>query len=160
VKDVQLNVWVDVRVQQADFDAGAELGGLMRSGAGGIGSFIGVVRGAGEGGALTAMTLEHYPAMTLAALRAIVAQAQARWPLLGCTVIHRVGRLVPGAQIVFVGTASAHRQAALESCGFLIDWLKTAAPFWKCEEFADGRRHWVQACAADEVAAAAWTGGG
>lgn len=146
-----------ILVQEADFDAGAELRQLMLSAPGGIGSFIGVVRGGAEGGAaLRAMTLEHYPAMTLAALRGIAEQAQSRWPLLGCTVIHRVGRLLPGAQIVFVGTASAHRQAALQSCAFLIDWLKTAAPFWKCEEYEDGGRRWVEARAADDEAAAAW----
>jgi molybdopterin synthase catalytic subunit len=146
-----------ILVQEADFDAGAELKQLMLSGPGGIGSFIGVVRGGGEGpAALKAMTLEHYPAMTVAALRDIAEQAQARWPLLGCTIIHRVGRLRPGEQIVFVGTASAHRQAALQSCAFLIDWLKTAAPFWKCEEYEDGARRWVEARATDAAAAAAW----
>jgi molybdopterin synthase catalytic subunit len=146
-----------IAVQEADFDAGAELKQLMLSGPGGIGSFIGVVRGGGKGEpAITAMTLEHYPAMTAASLRGIVEQAQARWPLLGCTVIHRVGRLLPGEQIVFVGTASAHREAALQACAFLIDWLKTAAPFWKCEEYADGTRRWVEAKAHDEAQAAAW----
>jgi molybdopterin synthase catalytic subunit len=144
-----------ILVQAADFDAGAEIRELMRGGAGGIGSFIGIVRGGGAG-APVAMTLEHYPAMTEAALRGVAMQALARWPLLGCTLIHRVGRLLPGAQIVFVGTASAHREAALQSCAFLIDWLKTAAPFWKCEEYADGTRRWVEARAADEAAAAAW----
>jgi len=102
------------------------------------------------------MVLEHYLAMTERALAGIVAQAQARWPLTGCTVIHRVGRLTPGAPIVLVLTASAHRAAALEACAFLMDWLKTRAPFWKREEPVDGAPRWVEARDADEEAAARW----
>jgi molybdopterin synthase catalytic subunit len=103
--------------------------------------------------------LEHYPGMTERALQKIADEAWARWPLTGCTVIHRVGRLVPGAPIVLVLTASAHRAAALDSCAFLIDWLKTSAPFWKREEFADGRERWVEAKASDDAAAARWASG-
>jgi molybdopterin synthase catalytic subunit len=103
------------------------------------------------------MTLEHYPGMTTRAIAAIATEACARWPLAGCTVIHRHGRLVPGDPIVLVLTASAHRAAALESCAFLIDWLKTKAPFWKQEEFRDGTTRWVEAKAGDDDAAARWT---
>lgn len=148
-------------MQDAPFDAGAEIAALSqgRTDVGGIGLFLGVVRGEAKGRPITAMTLEHYPAMTGRALAAIAAQAEARWPLLGCTVIHRVGRLLPGAPIVLVATASAHRAAALEACAFLIDWLKTRAPFWKHEEFADGTAHWVEARAEDDEAAARWASG-
>ena len=102
------------------------------------------------------MTLEHYPAMTGAVLEALAGEAAARWPLDGVTLIHRVGRLFPGDRIVFVGAASRHRAAALEACAFLIDRLKTDAPFWKKEEFADGRSAWVEARASDDDAARRW----
>ena len=102
------------------------------------------------------MTLEHYPGMTEKRLGEIAAEATRRWPLSATLIIHRYGRLVPGERIVLVATASSHRQAALESCQFLIDWLKTKAPFWKKEEFADGRSNWVEARAADDAAAARW----
>jgi molybdopterin synthase catalytic subunit len=144
-----------IRVQEAPFDLAAETAALLagRTDVGGLASFLGVCRG--DGG-LTAMVLEHYPAMTERALARIAAEACARWPLTGCTVIHRVGRLVPGDPIVLVLTASAHRAAALESCAFLIDWLKTKAPFWKREEFAGGAARWVEARAEDDAAAAKW----
>jgi molybdopterin synthase catalytic subunit len=144
-----------IRVQEAPFDLAAETAALLagRADVGGLASFLGVCRG--DGG-LTAMVLEHYPAMTERALARIAAEACARWPLTGCTVIHRVGRLVPGDPIVLVLTASAHRAAALESCAFLIDWLKTKAPFWKREEFAGGAARWVEARAEDDAAAAKW----
>jgi molybdopterin synthase catalytic subunit len=100
--------------------------------------------------------LEHYPGMTERALANIAAEAERRWPLTGCTVIHRVGRIEPSAPIVMVLTASAHRTAALEACAFLIDWLKTRAPFWKREEFADGTTRWVEARAEDEAATGRW----
>ncbi len=129
-----------ILVQAADFDAGAELARLGAGGAGGIASFIGVVRG--DDG-LQALTLEHYPGMTERALGRMADTAAARWPLLAITVIHRVGRLAPGANIVLVATASRHRAAALEATGFLIDYLKTGAPFWKREEFAGGIAAWV-----------------
>jgi molybdopterin synthase catalytic subunit len=102
------------------------------------------------------MTLEHYPAMTTRAIGRITDEAARRWGLLGCTVIHRVGRLVPGENIVLVLTAAAHRQAALDSTAFLIDWLKTKAPFWKREEFQNGAGVWVEARDADDTAAARW----
>lgn len=144
-----------VAVQTEDFDVGAELAALEALGGGGVASFTGVVRG--EGG-LIALELEHYPAMTQAQVGRIVDEALARWPLLGVSVIHRYGRLDAGARIVFVGTASRHRTAALESCAFLIDWLKSEAPFWKKEHFADGATAWVAARAEDEAKAKGWTG--
>ena len=151
-----------IRVQHAPFDVGAELAALTagRTDVGGIGCFVGVVRGGDAVGGISEMTLEHYPAMTERALSGIVAEAGRRWPLLGCTVIHRVGRLLPGEPIVLVLAASAHRQAALEATGFLIDWLKTRAPFWKQERTAEGEARWVDAREADDAAAARWGAGG
>ncbi|MBW4092363.1 MAG: molybdenum cofactor biosynthesis protein MoaE [Proteobacteria bacterium] len=148
-----------ILVQTADFDTGAELGRLTagRSDIGGIGCFVGTVRDTAAGRKIAALTLEHYPAMTERALAAIAAEAERRWELLGCTVIHRVGRLAPGANIVLVLAASAHRQAALEATAFLIDWLKTKAPFWKKEELADGAATWVEARETDTDAAARWS---
>lgn len=143
-----------IAIQSADFDVAAELAALEQLGGGGVASFTGVVRG--EGG-LLALELEHYPAMTQAQMARIVDEALARWPLLGVRVIHRHGRLEPGARIVFVGTASRHRGAALESCAFLIDWLKSDAPFWKKEHWADGATRWVAARAEDEAKARGWS---
>ncbi len=147
-----------VRVQRADFDIGAETAALTagRADIGAIGSFLGTVRDIAGGRKITAMTLEHYPGMTERAMGRIAAEAEARWPLLGCTLIHRVGRLLPGENIVLVLAASPHRHAALEATGFLIDWLKTAAPFWKKETFVDGSEDWVEAREADGAAAARW----
>jgi molybdopterin synthase catalytic subunit len=149
-----------VVVQEAPFDVAAELAALTagRAEVGGIGLFVGTVRDTVEGRPIAAMTLEHYPGMTERALAAIAAEAEARWPLAGCTVVHRVGRLSPGEGIVLVATASAHRQAALAATAFLIDWLKTRAPFWKHEAFADGGGAWVAARAEDDAAAARWAG--
>lgn len=144
---------IDVRVQTGNFDSGAEIAGLEALGAGAVASFTGLVRG--DGG-LVEMVLEHYPAMTEKALRSIAEEAASRWPLVGLVVIHRHGPLGPGDRIVFVGTASSHRSAALESCAFLIDWLKTRAPFWKSERFADGTARWVEARGEDDDAAARW----
>ena len=144
-----------VAVQAGDFDVATELAALEALGGGGVASFTGVVRG---GGGLVALELEHYPAMTLAQVDRICDEAMARWPLLGLSVIHRFGRLEPGARIVFVGTASRHRTAALESCAFLIDWLKSEAPFWKKEHFANGATGWVEARVADEAKAKRWNG--
>lgn len=144
-------------MQAAAFDLNAELG-LMTAGrtdVGGIGSFIGVVRD-DPGKTLESLTLEHYPGMTEAAIGSIAAEACRRWSLLGCCVVHRVGRLVPGDGIVLVLTAASHRQAALDSTAFLIDWLKTSAPFWKQERLLDGSQHWVAARQADDAAAARW----
>ena len=125
-----------ISVQEAVFDLAAESAALAagRDDIGGIASFVGICR-ADDG---------------------IAAEAERRWPLTGCTIIHRVGRLEPGAPIVLVLTASAHRSAALESCAFLIDWLKTGAPFWKREEFADGTTRWVEARAEDAAATSRW----
>jgi molybdopterin synthase catalytic subunit len=149
-----------IQVQEALFDMATESAALTagRTDIGGVASFLGVCRG--DDG-LTAMVLEHYPGMTERALGRIAAEAEARWPLTGCTVIHRVGRILPGEPIVLVLTASAHRAAALEACAFLIDWLKTKAPFWKREEFAGGAARWVAAKDEDDAAAARWqvTGG-
>jgi molybdopterin synthase catalytic subunit len=145
---------LDVRVQAGDFDPGAELAALEALAGGGIASFTGLVR---DDGGLEALHLEHYPAMTQAQVAAVVDDAAARWPLLGVTVIHRFGTLPVGARIVFVGTASSHRVAALESCAFLIDWLKVAAPFWKQAIRKDGGRDWVEAQGTDDARAAQWT---
>ena len=146
-----------VRVQEADFDPAAELALLTagRTDVGGIGSFVGVVR-EDPAHRLEFLVLEHYPGMTEAAMTAIADEAAARWHLLGCTLIHRVGALCPGANIVLVLAAAAHRGAALEAVAFLIDWLKTRAPFWKRETFQDGTARWVEARAADDEAAARW----
>ena len=144
---------IEVRVQQEEFDPAIELARLEALGGGAVASFTGLVRG--DDG-LLAMTLEHYPAMIESALRAIAEEAARRWPLAGTILIHRHGRLVPGERIVFVGTASSHRAAALESCAFLIDWLKTDAPFWKREEWADGSARWVEAKSVDDAAKARW----
>ena len=144
---------IEVHIQESDFDVGVETERLMADGVGGIASFIGTVRG--DGG-LVSLTLDHYPAMTSQALQSLAQTAQARWQLSSVTIIHRVGTMLPGERIVFVGTASAHRAAALEACAFLIDRLKTDAPFWKREIFADGRSHWVEAREIDDASAARW----
>jgi molybdopterin synthase catalytic subunit len=144
---------IRVRLQPAPFDAGAELARLDGLGGGGVASFTGIVRGEGR---LVELLLEHHPEMTLAMMEGLAADAQTRWGLLGLTVIHRYGALRPGDPIVFVGTAARHRGAALEACASLIDRLKTQAPFWKRETFADGESRWVEARAADDEAAARW----
>jgi molybdopterin synthase catalytic subunit len=145
-----------VLVQTEDFSPGAELDALLGlPGIGGIGSFLGIVR-SDAANPIAALTLEHYPAMTLPALREIATQAEQRFALLGCTIIHRVGRLLPGDRIVLVAAAAAHRQPALDATAFLIDWLKTQAPLWKKETLADGEAHWVDARQADEAATARW----
>ncbi|MGC8530725.1 MAG: molybdenum cofactor biosynthesis protein MoaE [Acidiphilium sp.] len=144
-----------IRVQAEDFDVGAELARL-ESGAGAVASFVGIVRADAHGKRLTALTLEHYPGMTEHAAGAIAAQAMARWPLSDCTIIHRIGRLEPGARIVLAAAASAHRAAALEATEFLIDWLKTDAPFWKHEKFTDGDAQWVAPRAEDDQARSRW----
>lgn len=144
---------ITVLVSPDPFDAGVEIAALGCDGMGAVASFVGIVRG--DGG-LTALTLEHYPAMTETALRALADEAARRWTLGGVTLHHRVGRLVPGDPIVLVACASAHRKDALAACAFLIDRLKTDAPFWKRETFADGREQWVEARASDDTAAAKW----
>jgi molybdopterin synthase catalytic subunit len=148
-----------VRVQEGDFDLGAEVAALTagRTDVGAVATFTGLVREIAPGGG-GAMTLEHYPGMTEKALAAIAAEAAGRWPLVAATVIHRFGRLAPGDRIVMVATASAHRAAAFESASFLMDYLKTRAPFWKLEESAAGAA-WVAARDSDEDAARRWGGG-
>ena len=148
-----------VRVQAPIFDVGAELAAFAagRTDIGAVASFSGLVRDRHNGETVTAMTLEHYPGMTEAELTRIEAEARARWPLDDCLVIHRFGRMLPGEPIVLVATASAHRAAAFEACAFLMDWLKTKAPFWKLEETPSGE-HWVEARASDDEAAARWEG--
>ena len=148
----------NIRVQTADFDIGAEFAALTagRTDVGGLACFVGTVRDSAKGRPITAMTLEHYPGMTEAAMTRIANEALQRWDLLGITLIHRVGMLLPGENIVLVLAASAHRLAALDATGFLIDWLKTRAPFWKKERFADGTEAWVEARAEDEQAADRW----
>jgi molybdopterin synthase catalytic subunit len=145
---------VTVRVQENDFDPTTELDALSagRDDIGALVSFIGLVRG----GDVAEMTLEHYPGMTEKALEEIEREARKRWPLQGVTIIHRVGPLAPGARIVFVATASPHRAAAFEAAEFIMDFLKTRAPFWKKEATSEGAR-WVDARETDDAAAARWT---
>ena len=150
-----------IRVQPEPFDVGREIAQLSadRTDIGGLGCFVGLVRGSAGDDALDALTLEHYPGMTERSLAAIAATAEDRWSLLGCTLIHRIGRLAPGEPIVLVLTAAAHRGPALDATAFLIDWLKTKAPFWKSEQSADGSSRWVEARDTDDAAAARWTTG-
>mgnify|MGYP000963974978 CR=1 FL=1 len=143
---------MSISVQTQDFDPGMEMDALATGAeAGAVASFVGHVRG----GEVRAMTLEHYPGMTEKALAGIVAEARERWPLLAVRVVHRVGRLLPDERIVFVGVAASHRQAAFAACEFIMDYLKTRAPFWKREETAAGSR-WVDARESDDAAARRW----
>ena len=146
-----------IRVQREDFDAGAEMERLTkdRHDIGGVVSFVGLVRDLAGGTKIGAMTLEHYPGMTEKQLAEIETEATKRWPLSASLIIHRYGRLEPGDRIVLVITASAHREAAFEACHFLIDWLKTKAPFWKLEDTEKGAQ-WVAADARDDKAAERW----
>jgi molybdopterin synthase catalytic subunit len=143
---------IDVRVQTEAFDTAAVLAALELEGVGAVASFTGLVRG--DDG-VTAIELEHYPAMTGASLRALAEEAHGRWQLSGFALIHRVGRMTVGEPIVLVATASPHRAAALEACAFLIDRLKTDAPFWK-KEYRGGQAEWVEAKASDDARAAEW----
>ncbi len=146
-----------VRVQQADFDIGAEIAAFRRAdpGIGAIASFIGLVRDMNDGDAVLGMTLEHYPGMTEKALAGIVAEAKRRWDIADALVIHRVGELKPLDQIVLVAVTGAHRGAAFAACEFIMDYLKTRAPFWKKEQTAQGAR-WVEARTSDDQAAERW----
>ena len=146
-----------VRVQRDDFDVAAEVETLTggRTDIGAIVTFTGRVRG--NEGEIVAMTLEHYPGMTETELSRIEAEARTRWPLQASLIVHRVGELKPGENIVLVVTASAHRQAALEAAGFLMDYLKTRAPFWKKETAASGESTWVETRQGDESAARRWS---
>lgn len=150
-----------VSVRTADFDVGAELAALRAQDAriGAVVSFVGTVRDMNDGARVSEMELEHYPGMTEQALAQIIDQAAARWPLFGARVIHRVGPLKPLEQIVLVACASAHRGEAFDACEFIIDYLKTEAPFWKKEQTPDGAR-WVDARESDDSARAKWAGGG
>lgn len=147
-----------IRVQPGDFDIGAEIERVRagRTDIGAVVSFTGTVRET-KTERVAAMTLEHYPGMTERELARIESEARERWPITDCTIIHRYGRLEPGENIVLVVTASAHRQAAFEAAQFLMDYLKTSAPFWKSEETPDGPR-WVEASGADDDAARRWLG--
>ncbi len=148
-----------VRIQSQDFDAGAEIARLRRGNPkiGAIASFIGVCRDVNGGDVVSAMTLEHYPGMTEKALENIVAEARRRWDILDVLVIHRVGELKPADQIVLVVVAGAHRGEAFASCEFIMDYLKTRAPFWKKEQTPDSTR-WVESRASDDAAADRWVG--
>ncbi len=150
-----------IRLQHEDFDAAAEAGKLTRgrTDIGAVVTFVGICRDHEGGHGVSALTLEHYPGMAEEEIARHVAEAEARWPLLGVTVIHRYGRMTPGDNIVLVVTASAHRQAAFEAASFLMDYLKTRAPFWKLEERPDGK-DWVAAKESDDDAAARWGGRG
>ena len=149
-----------ISVQTADFDVGAESAVLRGDNRkiGAIASFVGLVRDTNDGDGVSTLTLEHYPGMTEKALTTIVGQAMARWNVLDCTVIHRVGELKPADQIVLVMVASGHRGEAFEACEFIMDYLKTQAPFWKKEQTPDGE-NWVDSRGSDERAALRWQDG-
>ena len=146
-----------ILVQTEAFDLGAEVDAMRagRTDIGAIASFVGLARDMNEGSGVAAMTLEHYPGMTEKALAKLVDDANARWTLQDVTVIHRVGRLLPGAPIVLVAVASRHRGEAFAACEYIMDFLKTQAPFWKKEETPEGER-WVEARESDDAAAARW----
>jgi len=148
---------MSVRVQSQDFDVGAEIAALRRANPkiGAVASFIGVVRDVNDGDAVRDMTLEHYPGMTERALEEIAAEAKSRWDIFDVLVVHRVGRLAPTDQIVLVAVTGAHRGEAFAACEFVMDYLKTRAPFWKKEQTGTGTR-WVEARSADDVAAERW----
>jgi molybdopterin synthase catalytic subunit len=149
---------VSVRVQREDFDIGAEVARLTagRTDIGAVVTFTGTVRGGSGASAIASMTLEHYPGMTEEELARVDAEACERWPLQGSRIVHRIGTLKPGDNIVLVVTASAHREAAFEAAAFLMDYLKTRAPFWKKEQAPDGGVRWVEAKASDDQAAKRW----
>jgi len=148
---------MSVRVQTEDFDAGHEIRCMRRDNPkiGAIAAFVGVVRDVNEGDSVAGMTLEHYPGMTERSIEAIVADAGTRWQLLDTLVIHRIGSLAPTDQIVLVVVTSEHRGEAFAACEFVMDYLKTRAPFWKKEQ-AEGAGRWVEARAADDIAAERW----
>jgi molybdopterin synthase catalytic subunit len=149
---------VTIRIQQADFDIGREISALTkgRSDIGAVVSFSGICRGSEDGASIAALTLEHYPGMAEAEIARHAETAMSRWPLSGISIIHRVGRIAPGENIVLVLTAAQHRQAAFEAAEFLMDYLKANAPFWKRVDAADGA-NWIDARDQDEDAASRWT---
>ena len=157
-----MTVPATIRIQSADFDIAAEIAALTKGNTdiGAVVSFSGICRGGTGADAISAMTLEHYPGMAEAEIGRHVSEAVTRWPLTGVTVIHRHGRVVPGDNIVLVLTASRHREAAFQAAEFLMDYLKTSAPFWKSEERADStdslKKTWVDAQGHDDNAAARW----
>ena len=153
-----MSVTATIRIQEADFDIAQEIAALTkgRIDIGAVVTFTGICRGTEDGENIAALTLEHYPGMAEAEIKRHTDEAMSRWPLSGLTVVHRVGRIEPGQNIVLVVTASKHRQAAFEAAEFLMDYLKTSAPFWKQEESAGGKG-WVEAHAHDDAAAARWT---
>ena len=153
-----MSVTATIRIQQADFDVAQEIAALGngRTDIGAVVSFSGICRGSENGEAIAALTLEHYPGMAEAEIGRHADEALSRWPLQGLTIIHRFGRIAPGQNIVLVVTASSHRQAAFEAAEFLMDYLKTNAPFWKREESEKGTS-WVAARDHDDDAAARWT---
>ena len=155
-----MSVPITIRLQREPFDAGAEAAALARgrTEVGALVAFTGICRGSEDGAPIAALTLEHYPGMAEAEIARHVEEACARWPLLGVTVIHRHGRIVPGEDIVLVAAASSHREAAFAAAEFLMDYLKTRAPFWKQVESAGGKS-WVEARAADDAAAGRWRPG-
>jgi len=146
-----------ISIQTEDFDVAGELESLRRvgTGVGAIASFVGLMRDFNDGVAVSAMELEHYPGMAEKILADLLAQAHQRWDIAAARIIHRVGRLAPGDQIVLVAVASAHRKDAFAACEFLVDFLKTRGPFWKREQTADGER-WVEARQSDDKASARW----
>jgi molybdopterin synthase catalytic subunit len=152
-----LEIRMKILVQESDFDPGAEIAALHtgQPRVGAVASFVGLVRDLNEGEGVTTLTLEHYPAMTEKSLREIAEQAKSRWDLLDVSVIHRVGKLQPQDRIVFVGVASMHRGEAFAACEFIMDYLKTRAPFWKKEGTPEGEK-WVEARSSDDEAAARW----
>ena len=147
---------IKVLVQVEDFDAGAEVEQLRSTASGAIVQFLGVMRDNNQGDTVASMHLEHYPGMTESSIERIVVEASERWSLLGCTVIHRVGAVLPGEQIVLVAVSAAHRHAAFQACEFVMDYLKTQAPFWKKEQLHNGESRWVDARESDDRAAARW----
>jgi len=148
---------VKVSIQRDEFDAGAEARALSRDtpAVGAVASFVGLVRDRNDGASVYTMTLEHYPGMTEKAIAQIVDEAKGRWEIIDCSVIHRIGELRPTDQIVFVAVASSHRRDAFAACEFIMDYLKSRAPFWKKEATGEGAR-WVDARASDDAAAARW----
>ncbi len=148
---------IEVRVQAGDFDLGQEIARLRAGDAriGAVVGFVGTVRDMNEGASVAELELEHYPGMTERALEDIVERARARWPLYGALVVHRIGPLAPMAQIVLVAVSAAHRGEAFAACEFIMDYLKTEAPFWKKEQTPDGAR-WVDARVSDDAARARW----
>jgi len=153
-----MSVTATIRIQQADFDVAQEIAALSkgRTDIGAVVSFSGICRGSEQGEPIAALTLEHYPGMAEAEIGRHADEALSRWPLQGLTIIHRFGRIAPGENIVLVVTASSHRQAAFEAAEFLMDYLKTNAPFWKREESQKGTS-WVEARDHDDAATARWT---